>query len=92
MNQNKNTQGQQGQGQQNQGQQNQGQRQGSQGNQNWNDQSQSNTDRNPAEGPRDQTRGTGRQGEKNSSGISNRGMSESDEQADLPSRGSSSDD
>jgi hypothetical protein len=39
-----------------------------------------------------QERGTGRQGEKNSSGISNRGMSESDEQADLPSRGSSSDD
>jgi hypothetical protein len=37
-------------------------------------------------------RSTGRQGEKNSSGISNRGMSESDEQADLPSRGSSSDD
>ena len=37
-------------------------------------------------------RGAGRQGEKNSSGISNRGMSESDEQADLPSRGSSSDD
>ena len=30
-----------------------------------------------------------RQGEKNSSGISNRGMSRSDEQADLPSRGSS---
>jgi len=37
-------------------------------------------------------RGGGRQGEKNSSGISNRGMGESDEQADLPSRGSSSDD
>jgi hypothetical protein len=39
-----------------------------------------------------QERGAGRQGEKNSSRISNRGMSESDEQADLPSRGSSSDD
>jgi hypothetical protein len=37
-----------------------------------------------------QERGTGRQGEKNSSGISNRGMSDSEEQADLPSRGSSS--
>ncbi len=36
-----------------------------------------------------QERGTGSQGEKNSSGISNRGMSESEEQADLPSRGSS---
>ena len=37
-------------------------------------------------------RGAGRQGEKNSSGTSDRGMGESDEQADLPSRGSSSDD
>ena len=39
-----------------------------------------------------QERGTGSQGERNSSGISNRGMSESDEQADLPDRGSSDED
>jgi len=86
MDQNKNTQGQQGQ-KQNQGQTNQGQRQGSQGN------------RDQAEGSRDKTRGgqspgdenddnrgnvggpergTGSQGERNSSGISNRGMSESE--------------
>jgi len=89
MDENKSTQGQQGQGQPDQGQQKQGQQQGSsQGNQNWNDQPKTNRD--PAEGAREETRGTGSQGEKNSSGISNRGMSESDEQADLPSRGSSS--
>ena len=39
-----------------------------------------------------QERGTGTQGERNSSGISNRGMSETEEQADLPDRGSRSDD
>jgi hypothetical protein len=63
------------------------------------EQDEPNTNRDPAEGAREQTRdedmgsqerGTGSQGEKNSSGISNRGMSESEEQADLPSRGSSS--
>ena len=37
-------------------------------------------------------RGTGSQGERNSSGISNRGMDRSEEQADLPSRGSSDED
>lgn len=45
--------------------------------------------RDQADGSREQTRGTGTQGEKNSSGLANRGMSESEEQADLPSRGSS---
>ena len=52
-------------------------------------------DQNKSSGNRNmgsEERGAGRQGEKNSSGISNRGMSESDEQADLPSRGSSSHD
>ena len=39
-----------------------------------------------------QERGTGSQGEKNRSGISNRGMSPNEEQLDLPSRGSSDDD
>jgi len=39
-----------------------------------------------------QERGTGSQGEKNRSGISNRGMSRDEEQLDLPSRGSSDDD
>lgn len=79
MDQNKNTQGQQGQGQK-QGQPNQGQRQGSQGNQNQNTGNRGNMG--------SQERGTGSQGERNSSGISNRGMNESEEQADLPSRGS----
>jgi hypothetical protein len=60
MDQNKNTQGQQGQG--------------------------STPTRDQAEGSRDQTRSGG------SSGISNRGMSSSDEQEDLPSRGSIDDD
>jgi hypothetical protein len=46
------------------------------------------TDRDPAPGVPDETRGARTEGEKNSSGISNRGMSESEEQADLPSRGS----
>jgi hypothetical protein len=52
--------------------------------------------KNPAQdGPDDrdnmggQERGTGSQGEKNSSGISNRGIGKDDEQAGLPSRGSS---
>jgi len=101
MDQNKNTQGQRGQGQkQNQGQPNQGQRQGSQGNQDRDpaegsreqtrggqsssDDDESSDNRGNVAG---QERGTGRQGEKNSSGISNRGMSEREEQADLPSRG-----
>jgi hypothetical protein len=85
-------------GQQNQGQQGQGSK-----DRNWNDTSQSNTNREPAEGGRGQNtgnrgnpgrpeRGTGSQGERNSSGISNRGMDRSEEQADLPSRGSSDDD
>ena len=39
-----------------------------------------------------QERGAGNQGERNSSGISNRGMDRSKEQADLPSRGSSEED
>ena len=85
MDQNKNTQDQQGQNPK-QGQQNQGQRQGSQGNQN----------QKPNTGNRgnmgSQERGTGNEGERNSSDISNRGMDESEEQADLPSRGSSVDD
>jgi len=85
-------------GQQNQGQQGQGSK-----DRNWNDTSQSNTNREPAEGGRGQNtgnrgnpggpeRGTGSQGERNSSGISNRGMNRSEEQADLPSRGSSDED
>ena len=105
MDQNKNTRGQQGQGQQNMGQQkpqDQGQQQGSQSgsqsNPNWNTPSQPTRDQ--AEGSRDKTRsnmgsqerGTGSQAEKNRSGISNRGTGSSDEQSDLPSRGSSDDD
>ena len=88
MDQNKNTQGQQGQGQQ----------QGSRTDENPNTQSQPTRD--PAEGSRDKSRsnmgsaerGTGSQSEKNRSGISNRGMSPDEEQLDLPSRGSSDDD
>jgi len=38
-----------------------------------------------------QERGTGSHGEKNRSGISNRGMNPEEEQMDLPSRGSSDD-
>jgi hypothetical protein len=101
MDQNKNTQGQQ--GQQNTGQQNnppnQGQQKGSRDKENWNTQSQPTRDQ--AEGSRDKPRsnmgsqverGTGGQGEKNRSGISNRGMSSDEEQLDVPSRGSSDDD
>ena len=88
MDQNKNTQGQQGQDQQ----------QGSRDDQNRNTESERTRDQ--AEGSRDksrsnmgrQERGTGNQGEKNRSGISNRGMSRDEEQLDLPSRGSSDDD
>lgn len=97
MDKNKNAQGQQKKGQQNQGQQGQGSK-----DLNWNDTSQSNTNREPAESGRDQNSGnrgntsperaTGSQGERNSSGISNRGMDRSKEQADLPSRGSSDED
>ena len=98
MDKNKKARGQQNQGQQNQGQQDQGSR-----DRNWNDMSQSNTNREPAEGGRSQNtgdrsnpsgpeRGTGSQGERNSSGISKRGMDRSEEQADLPSGGSSDED
>jgi len=98
MDKNKNARGQRNQGQQNQGQQGQGSK-----DRNWNDTSQSNTNREPAEGGRGQDtgnrgnpsgpeRGSGSQDEKNSSGISNRGMNKSEEQADLPSRGSSDED
>ena len=63
------------------------------------DQTQSQPTRDQAEGSRDkarsnmggQERGTGSHGEKNRSGISNRGMSADEEQLDLPSRGSSDD-
>ena len=51
--------------------------------------SEPNLDREEMRGGGSQERGSGSQGEKNSSGISNRGMSGSEEQADLPSRGSS---
>jgi len=85
MDKNKNAQGQQKQGQQGQGGKDR----------NWNDTSQSTTDREPVEGGRGQhtgnrgatERGAGSQGERNSSGISNRGMDRAEEQADLPSRG-----
>jgi hypothetical protein len=98
MDKNKNARGQQNQGQQNQGQLDQGSK-----DRNWKDTSQANPTREPAEGGRGQNtgnrgnpggpeRGAGNQGERNSSGISNRGMDRSDEQADLPSRGSSDDD
>jgi hypothetical protein len=99
MDKNKNARGQQNQGQQSQGQQGQGSK-----DREWNDtSSQSNTNREPAEGRRgqntgnrgnmgDQKRGTGSQGEQNSSGISNRGMNKSQEQMDLPSRGWSDED
>ncbi len=98
MDKNKNAQGQQKQGQQSQGQQGQGSK-----DRNWNDTSQSNANREQAEGgrgqntghrgkPGGQDRGAGSQGERNSSGISNRGMDKSKEQADLPSPGSSEED
>ncbi len=98
MDKDKNARGQQKQGQQNQGQQGHGSK-----DRNWNDTSQSNTNHEPAEGGRSQytgnrsnpggpERGTGSQGEGNSSGISNRGMDRDEEQADLPSRGSSDED
>ncbi len=88
MDQNKNTQNQKGQGQQ----------QGSHDRDDPNTQSKPTRDQ--AEGSRDksrsnmgsQERGTGGQGEKNRSGISNRGMSADEEQLDLPRRGSSDDD
>ena len=104
MDQNKNAQGQQGQGQQRTGQQNpqknppnQGQQQGSRDDE---QNTESRPTRDQAEGSRDksrsnmggQERGTGSQGEKNRSGISNRGMSQDEEQLDLPSRGSSEED
>ena len=90
MDQNKNTQGQQRHGQD--------QQQGSRGDQNRDTESQPTRDQ--AEGSRDKSRsnmgsaerGTGNQGEKNRSGISNRGMSQDEEQLDLPSRGTSDDD
>src|SRR5262252_1596147 len=93
MDQNKNTQGQQGRDQQ----QSQPTREQSQPPR---EQTQSQPTRDQAEGSRDkaksnmggQERGTGSQGEKNRSGISNRGMSPNEEQLDLPSRGSSDDD
>jgi hypothetical protein len=92
MNKNKNARGQQNQGQQGQGSKDR----------NWNDTSGSNTNREPAEDGRGQNTGnrgdssgpepeTANEGERNSSGISNRGMNRSEEQADLPSRGSSDD-
>jgi hypothetical protein len=85
----------------NQGQQHQsthGQQHGSGSNDDANTESQPTRD--PAEGSRDkaesnmgsQERGKGSQGEKNRSGISNRGMSPGEEQMELPSRGSRSDD
>ena len=88
MDQNKNTQGQQGQGQQ----------QGSRKDENWNTESKPTRDQ--AEGSGDKSRsnmgseerGTGDQSEKNRSGISNRGMSQDEEQLDLPPRGTSDDD
>ena len=94
----KNARGQQKQGQQKQGQQGQGSK-----DRNWKDTSQSNPNREPTEGGRGQNtgsrgnpggpeRGTSNQGERNSSGISKRGMDRSGEQADLPSRGSSDED
>ena len=90
MDQNKNTQGQQGHGQQ----------QGSRGNEDRNQNTESEPTRDQAEGSRDksrsdmgsQQRGTGSQSEKNRSGISNRGLSRDEEQLDLPSRGSRDDD
>ena len=93
MDQNKNTQGQQGRDQQ----QSQPTREQSQPPR---EQTQSQPTRDQAQGSRDkaksnmggQERGTGSQGEKNRSGISNRGMSPNEEQLDLPSRGSSDDD
>jgi len=86
-------------GQQNQGQPNQAQKSQGSKDSNWNDTSQSNDNREPAEGEGGQNtgnrgnrggpeRGTGSHGERNASGISNRGMNRSEEQADLPSRGS----
>ena len=90
MDQNKKTQGQQHQSTQGQ--------HGSRSNDNRN--TESRPTRDPAEGSRDkaesnmgsQERGKGSHGEKNRSGISNRGMSPGEEQMELPSRGSSSDD
>jgi hypothetical protein len=81
-----------------QGQKGQGQQQGSRNTEDPNTPSKPTRDQ--AEGSRDksrsnmgsQERGTGGEGEKNRSGISNRGMSSDDEQLDLPSRGSSDDD
>ena len=79
MDQNKNTQGQQGQGQQHTGQQ---QRR---------DQAEGSPDKSRSD-IGSQERGTGGQSEKNHSDISNRGMSRDEEQLDVPSRDSSDDD
>ena len=76
MDQNKNTQGQQGQGQQHKGQQNQAE--GSR------DKWRSNIG--------SQERGTGTQSEKNRGGTSNRDMSPDEEQLDVPIHGSRDDD
>jgi hypothetical protein len=86
MDKNKNAQGQQKQSQQKQGQQGQGSK-----DREWNEsgRDQNTGNRGNAGGPE---RGIGKQGEKNSSGISKRGMDRSEEQADLPSRGSSDED
>jgi len=67
-----------------QGQQSQGQNQG---------QSNPDEDRQPNQNPPDKTRGKQEdtRGERNLGGISNRGLSEDEEQADLPRRGSTSD-
>lgn len=100
MDRNKHTPGQQGQqhtSQQNPANKNQ---QSSRNDQNSNANTQSHPTRDQAEGSRDkarsnmgtQERGSGSHGEKNRSGISNRGMSPDEEQLDLPSRGSTSDD
>ena len=68
------------------------------GDQNWSGQSPAKGNRDQAEGSRQQTtRGSdasdmgGQEGGARSSGISNRGMTPDEEQADLPPRGSSDD-
>ena len=81
MDQNKNTQGQQGQGQPHEGQQSQPTRDQAEGSR---DKSRSNMG--------SQERSTGSQSEKNRGGISNRDMSPDEEQLDVPSHGSSDDD
>ena len=65
------------------------------GDQNWSDQSPTTGNRDQAEGSREETRGGdarnmgGQEGGARSSGISNRGMTPAEEQADLPPRGRS---